>query len=205
MGAFLIKNSLLNIIRQRRRYCILGIMLLLCSLLYGAVLPISGAAKAYLSNEQMSESIEGYEKTRAINVLASETAAYVAGITIVGCVVIFYASAMTVNKRISDAGILFALGMNKRAIFFGFFVEITVFSMAVLLLGYTAGGIAARIWIEYKVAAGDLTEELMKYYGNAGDTVKFILCSIILCIIPIITLAQKIGSCSPIDLLRERK
>lgn len=205
MMKFLIRNSLLNIIRQRRRYCILGIMLLLCALLYGAVLPISSAARAYLDYAEGNESIGSSEETQAVNVLASEVSAYESGILVVGCVVIFYVSAMTVNKRISDAGILFALGMNKRAIFFGFFVEITVFSMSVLLLGYTVGGIAARIWTEYKVAVGDLTEELLRYYGQAGDTVKFILCSILLCGIPIIMLTEKIRRCSPVDLLRERK
>ncbi|MBQ4354160.1 MAG: FtsX-like permease family protein [Clostridia bacterium] len=205
--AFLLTESLKNLVRHRRRYLPLGILLFFCALLSGAMLTLAAAAKQYLANHPLPDALDAVLSAQRTNLLALDSRASLAeaGILLVSAAALFYVSSLAVNERIGDTGILCALGVSKSTVLGGMLTELAVLSALTLLPGCILGKAFAVFRLRTQVQSELLPKEILAFLSGGTQTALLILSAAVLLLLPLGILTVKTAQSDPISLLSERK
>lgn len=214
MNLFVFANAVKNIFRQRKRYMIFGILILLASMFSVFILSIVTPVRMYaedMRNQSAgiildAEDEAQYDMIREANQLYSTFSLMQAGILVVSGVALAYVSSMVINERLYDAGVLYAIGLDKFRIFISFLTEILVFCAAVITVGSVTGYVSAYAFLRSYVSSGRLGAEIMHYFGLGISTFLIVAAvSFLLILLPVAQLSSRIAKSSPVSLLKERK
>lgn len=214
MNLFVFANAVKNIFRQRKRYMIFGILILLASMFSVFILSIVTPVRMYaedMRNQSAgiildAEDEAQYDMIREANQLYSTFSLMQAGILVVSGVALAYVSSMVINERLYDAGVLYAIGLDKFRVFISFLTEILVFCAAVIGLGSVTGYVSAYVFLRSCVSAGRLGAEIMTYFGLGVSTFLIVaVVAFLLILLPVVQLSSRIAKSSPVSLLKERK
>lgn len=214
MNLFVFTNAVNNIFRQRKRYMIFGILILLASMFSVFILSIVTPVRMYaedMRNQSAgiildAEDEAQYDMIREANQLYSTFSLMQAGILVVSGVALAYVSSMVINERLYDAGVLYAIGLDKFRVFISFLTEILVFCAAVIGLGSVTGYVSAYVFLRSCVSAGRLGVEIMTYFGLGVSTFLIVaVVAFLLILLPVVQLSSRIAKSSPVSLLKERK
>jgi len=214
MNTFLFSNAVRNIGRQRKRYAVFGILIFLAAVSSVFILSVVAPARMYAEDLRnrtagiiLTEEDEAqYNMTREANRLNSTFSLMQAGILVVSGVALGYVSSMVINERLFDAGVLCAIGLSKRQIFFSFLWEILVFCAAVIGTASVIGYTSAYVFLRSYVSTGRLGGEIMDYFGTGGVTFVIVAAvAFLLILLPVAQLSARIAKSSPAALLSERK
>lgn len=191
---FWICDSMKNLLRYRKRYIPIVILMLGCAFLSGYFLTSAAAARGYLDaypfdtlTDPAVEAMRPY-----ILKLDSKSSITSAGVLLVFSAAIVYSSSAAVGERISVMKILYSLGISGKKIFSGMLFEIAVLACSAELTGYLIGKYAAVLHLTSQVSGGKLPEELLDYTSGAGQDILWFVFSIILLLIPMAVFAWKI-------------
>lgn len=212
MNSFVFTNAVKNIFRQRRRYAVFGILILLSAGLSVFVLSVVAPARMYAADMRglyggaVDMASEEYAFIREAEQLNSTLSLMQAGILVVGGVALAYVSSMVVNERLYDAGVLYAIGLDKSRLFVSFLTEILVFCAAVIAVGSVIGYTSAYVFLCLRIEAGSLEEEIMTYFRMGSSTFLIVaVVAFLLILLPVAQLSLRVAKSSPVSLLKERK
>lgn len=205
---FFITYSLGGILRNRKRYTLLGVILYTVTAVVIGSLLLSTAARQFYQSESARigdialaddetreyffsevKSIEGLSVFGNIMILA---------FSFLGVITLVFVTMLLQNERIYEAGILYALGMNRIYIYFSMLFETVVFILSMVLLGLlTASGVL------YLLFALTVLPDLRVFINARGGFVIGIFSmSFVLTVIPSLMLLVRVSTSSPVKLLK---
>ena len=213
---FIIINTLKNIKRQKVRYILIGIIILIISILtvssfivmvpaYRIVdkyKPIYTRYGAYLPDYELISIVADISKAETIN---SEQIWFlcnqiVFSATIIGGGLLIFVSMLLINVRMYDIGILYCIGFNKKSIFLSIFTEIAGFVIAAI----AAGTIISSILIAILLNINIIPKYFTKYFEINGVFICLVLSiTVLLVLLPTIILYYKIKKSSPLTIIRK--
>lgn len=212
MNFFIFINAVKNIFRQRRRYLIFGVLIFLVAASSVFILSIVAPARMYAADMRglysgvMDVASEEYAFIREAEQLNSTFSLMQAGVLVVSGVALAYVSSMGVNERLYDAGVLYAIGLDKSRIFISFLTEILVFCAGVIAMGSVVGYTSAYAFLCLRIESGRLEEEIMTYFRMGSNTFLIVaVVAFLLILLPVVQLSSRVAKLSPVSLLKERK
>ena len=191
---FVFCDCIKNLLRYRKRYIPIGLLMLGCARLSGYFLTSAAAAKGYLDaypfdtlTDPAVEAMRPY-----ILKLDSRSSITGAGVLLVSAAAMVYSSSAAVGERISGMNLLYALGISKGTVFSGMLSEIAALALTFELTGYLCGKHAAVSFLTSQVSGGKLPEELLAFTAGREQDILFFVFSVMLLLIPLAVFAVKI-------------
>ncbi len=201
---FFITNSLKGIIRNRRRYLLLGIIVFAVTAAVIGSLLLSEAANDFISEHKTeidSYDFEYYnDKIKPIESIFFFSNILIISFAFLGVITLVFITMLLLNDRIYEVGILYSIGMNKVYIYFSLLFETAVF----LLMVISAGIITAAITLYIFFSSGAVAD--LRIY-MALDYKSFLLVisiSSVLILIPSLLTLVKVVNSSPLTLLKNK-
>lgn len=193
---FLFSDSMKNLLRHRKRYLLLGVLLFGCALLSGYFLTAAAAAKQYLAAYPVDKVTDPFIDAMRPDILRLDSRSSItqAGVLLVSAAAIFYASSAAAGERIPDTYIMWSLGISKASALLGLTVELITLSALTQLPGYLLGRAASICILRQQVSAGTLPEAILDFTSAGIQDALWLLCSAVLLLLPIAVMAVKIVS-----------
>lgn len=183
---FLFTDSLKNLVRHRKRYLLLGILLFGCTVMSGFFLTSAAAAKQYLAENPFSEITDELLKSMrpALLKLDSRSSLSQAAVLLVSAAALIFSSSAAVGERKNDVIILRSLGLPSSVIAGGLIIELSALSLMTQLPAYIIGrGVSSAI-LHQKAAEGVYPAELLTYIPGIRSTLPGLLFSVLFLLIP---------------------
>jgi ABC-type antimicrobial peptide transport system permease subunit len=201
---FFITNSLKGIVRNRRRYILLGFIVFAVSAVVIGSFLLSGAANDFVSEHKTE--IDSYDTGYyAAEIKPVESIFFFSNIIIIsfgflGVITLVFITMLLFNDRIYEVGILYSIGMNKIYIYFSLLFETVVFLLVVIIAGIlTAAGTL------YVFFSSGIIADLRAYMVLDYKSFIIVICaSSVLILIPSFMLLAKIVKSSPLTLLKNK-
>ena len=191
---FLFTDSLKNLVRHRKRYLLLGILLFGCTVLSGFFITSAIAAKQYLTENPFSEISDELLKSMrpALLKLDSRSSLSQAAVLLVSAAALIFSASAAVGERIGDVRILRSLGLPSSVIAGGLLIELTALSLMTQLPAYIIGRYAASAVLHGKVKEGVYPAELLLHIPGSRTTLFGLLFSLLLLLIPAVFMISKL-------------
>ena len=206
---FFIKNTLLNIVRNRRRYVIIWIIILLVGVMAYSALTVVDSCGRFADYERTRvESMSNEEKAAVgdyySDITRAEGVKQIGSIIVLCCVVfgipVFFLSVMLMqNSRTYEFGIYSSLGLSRGYIVSSMLTEYIIAVIPVLLLSRILSGLAVSLMIKDNIIP-DISEYMNK--TNIGSAAFLIPLTVV--VIPAVILNNKIRKTRPAETLKGR-
>lgn len=192
--SFLFTDSLKNLVRHRKRYLLLGILLFGCTVLSGFFITSAIAAKQYLAENPFSEISDELLKSMrpALLKLDSRSSLSQAAVLLVSAAALIFSSSAAVGERLNDVQILRSLGLTSSVIAGGLLIELTALSLMTQLPAYIIGRFAASAVLHQNAAKGVYPAELLSYIPGSRTTLLGLAFSLLLLLIPAAVMISKL-------------
>ena len=205
-------NSLMNILRQYRRYRVLIPLLLACALLSGTFLTLAVPCRIY--SDQKSTYKDAAAEEEAVRLAEQddrardlgETASLLQfGVMFVGAAAILYVSSLMIGERMFDVGILYSLGLSRGQIFVSMLIELVTVCAGTITVGLAVGRVTAEAYLKHRIAEQILPEEILYYMETGTAEMLCIAVSAGILILPVLRLTVRLLRTDPCGFLRDRK
>lgn len=206
---FFIKNALLNIVRNRHRYIIIWLIILLAGLLSYSALTVVVSCGRFADAERIRVENMSNEEKAAVgdyysDISRAEGVRQVGSIIVLCCVVfgipVFLLSVMLMqDSRTYELGIYYSLGFGRSYIVMSMLTEYVVSALPVLLLSRILSRLAVYLMIKERIIP-----DIRGYMNGSGFGSAVFLIPLLVVLIPAAILNNKIRKARPVETVKGR-
>lgn len=203
---FCIRNSFLNIFRNRVRYIIIGTIIFLVSALSYSSLLLVFACGRFADSERSRLEAEVHSMNEEVEIFSDITAAegirqfgsvIICGVAAVGGPVLLISVLLMQNSRMYEIGIYRTLGFRKRSIIISMLLEYVLVTSAAVSISAVCGRAAVKYIMDC-----DMVPDVSGYINRTGAEVFGIILPLIIIMLPAVSLFIKINFSLPAEMMK---
>lgn len=203
---FCIRNSFLNIFRNRVRYIIISTIIFLVSALSYSSLLLVFACGRFADSERSRLEAEVHSMNEEVEIFSDITAAegirqigsvIICGVAAVGGPVLLISVLLMQNSRMYEIGIYRTLGFRKRSIIISMLLEYVLVTSAAVSISAVCGRAAVNYIMDC-----DMVPNVSGYINGTGAEVFGIILPLIIIMLPAVSLFIKINISLPAEMMK---